>query len=187
MANKTAADAAASLGGTIVSEDGTDVDVVTGEIVKSLPARLIEDTRNVDSYEAALAAIQAAGGTVDKASEFEVLDKKDKATLVGVPFVAIQWRFNTGDMGEFVSVEIITKDKRKLILNDGSTGIYAQLKHLTEDRMRKNPALPLAVALCGVEANQGLRVSEFDYTDDKGNTSKAQTYYIQGLFTPRKD
>jgi hypothetical protein len=84
---------------------------------------------------------------------------KDKASLVGVPMFFIQWRFNSGDLGEFVSIEAITKaDGRKVVINDGSTGIRDQLMELTTTRILKGMSRTSSLTLA-LEANSGLRVS----------------------------
>lgn len=92
----------------------------------------------------------------------------DKTQLVGVPFVLVHWNFYDGDMGEFVSMWVVDKDDRRFIVNDGSTGIYAQLRALTnktgQDSMVRCP--------------HGLRVSNYTYTDPQGKERPAQTFYI---------
>lgn len=112
---------------------------------------------------------------------FRVLD--DKSKLIGVPFIILESRFSKGDKGEFCSLVIVTKGTKltvggvetaKLIINDGSTGIRLQMHEVIETRKEKgiDPDLPLWVG-------GGLRVSRYDYTDEKtGEVSKAETYYL---------
>lgn len=84
---------------------------------------------------------------------FRVLSKEQKSLLVGKPFLILDWSFNTGDMGQFVSARIMTVgDNGKFVLNDGSSGIYADLRELT-NRTRKNT---------GYRVKGGLRVSQYD-------------------------
>ena len=123
-------------------------------------------------------AIAAAGPIMDIAetelsSGFSVC--QDKSLLVGVPLIILDWSFSEGDQGEFVSVLVITKDNRKLIINDGSTGIYAQLKRLPK----------LDGNVLGV--HKGLRRSDYDRRDENGNLilsdktgrpERATTYYL---------
>lgn len=97
---------------------------------------------------------------------FTLYSTADKSKLVGVPFVICDYHFTNGDNGEFVSVRLITNKDEKIIINDGSTGIRDQLK---------------ALYTAGVNAMYvptGLRVSEYEYEDEKGNKSKAKTFYL---------
>lgn len=98
-----------------------------------------------------------------------VLDTGNKMTLVGLPFVIVKWNFYTGDIGEFVSAWVITKTDDRFIVNDGSTGIYAQLKALTDETGQDS----------GLVCRHGLRVSEYDYTKPDGTVGgRAKTFYI---------
>src|SRR5215469_10341469 len=56
---------------------------------------------------------------------YSVLNNKDR--LIDVPFIILDYRFNLGDQGTFVSMNVMTKGNEKLIVNDGSTGIRDQL------------------------------------------------------------
>lgn len=67
---------------------------------------------------------------------------EDKNTLVKVPFMAIRWRFNEGDMGRFVSVECMDERGNLFVINDGSTGILAQFEELTEHRAKNGHKAP---------------------------------------------
>lgn len=98
---------------------------------------------------------------------FAVLSTKDKARLVGVPLLILNWNFNDGENGEFVSAQVMTNTER-LIVNDGSTGIYKQLKALADTGEVR-----------AIFAKHGLRKSEYEYTDPKTQEKKpAVTYYI---------
>jgi len=101
-----------------------------------------------------------------------VIATKDKGTLVGVPFFLMTWQFREGDKGEFVSAVIALADGTKKVLNDGSTGIMAQLKGLTADREAAKHPTPQALRM----VSKGLRRS--DYTIEDGST--ATTYYLAG-------
>lgn len=138
-----------------------EISTITG------PAITDADVANLSSMADALAAL---GGdvvsTFSESGEWDVLE--DKAHLVGVPFVGLRWRFNAGDAGEFVSLEVITEDGRRLIINDGSTGIYRQLKRLTDETGRTT----------GIACKKGLRRSDYTYTDEKGESRPATTFYL---------
>lgn len=105
----------------------------------------------------------------------------DKSRLIASPFVITGYAFHAGDKGEFVSLTCVTRDPvrigetthSKVVINDGSTGIMAQLKRIEAERIENGQEIrPL---YCG----GGLRVSVYDYTDENtGETSSASTYYL---------
>lgn len=93
---------------------------------------------------------------------------KNKDSLIETPLIFISWDFNVGDQGEYVSVKVMTKEGRKFILNDGSTGIYAQLVAYTAKKK-----------VCGgLLVGKGLRRSDYTFTNEKGEETPATTYYI---------
>lgn len=93
----------------------------------------------------------------------------DKAMAVGREFLVIDWKFITDkDTGrEYASMRIINPQNEKAIINDGSTGIYRQLKDLSDRGIRG-----------GIHCSNGLRVSEYVYENDNGEKSNAKTYYL---------
>ena len=117
----------------------------------------------------------------DYGTGFTVLDDKDR--LIGVPFVAVQWRFNyskeyadgNGEPLEFVTVTLMTKHSEKFLINDGGSGIYRQLKRVTALRMDDGHPTPQAGMFCA----DGLTVSRYPYTDPvTGKKSTAETFYL---------
>lgn len=137
----------------------------------------LHELDNVRSVSDALAffakvGVDVADYEMDGIRHIEIV--KDKDALVGVPFLLLQWRFNEGQFGTFVSAEIVTQDDTVLVLNDGSTGIAQQLKELTEYRERNNHPTPYA----GRMVKGGLSRSDYTYTDDKGKEVPATTYYL---------
>jgi hypothetical protein len=117
-----------------------------------------------------LKSLEAAGEVMSSAelgNGWGVLGSKEKGRLVGVPLLVIGYKFNDGDNGEFVSAQVITNTER-LIVNDGSTGIFQQLKDLIEDG-----------ELRAVYCKHGLRRSDYTYTDPKTKEEKeATTFYL---------
>lgn len=96
-----------------------------------------------------------------------VLNNKDKQRLVGVPMLILDWSFNDGDNGQFVSLKVLTNTER-LIVNDGSTGIAAQLGELSEQGVTK-----------AIYCKHGLKASNYEYQDPKtGEKKPATTFYI---------
>jgi hypothetical protein len=146
---------------------------------------------NLATYADAAQMLTDAGIEAEFASDYgSGFSVVDKATLVGVPFLVIEWRFNTGSYGGsedadgvFVSVTAVTKANDKVIFNDGSTGICAQLQMVTEGRVAKGIATDKAHA--GLVCEKGLSVSQY-YRNKEGTISKvpakgfepAATYYI---------
>jgi len=95
-----------------------------------------------------------------------LLDKSTKNRLVGLPFIAVKWEFHKGmgTDGEFVSVWILTEQNARYILNDGGTGVYAQLKAYTAETGRNSM----------LRCDRGLSRSDYDHPE----FGPAITYYI---------
>ncbi len=129
-----------------------------------------EQLKGIASFDDALALVQdELGATIVTADDelgdgFAVLDKAGKASLLDVLFLIVEWTFSEGDQGEFVSMRIVARDGRKLIVNDGGTGIYAQLRELT-DRTDKQ---------VGLVVKRGLRKSDYIHPEHGAST----TYYL---------
>lgn len=132
-----------------------------------------------DAFADALALIEDRfGGEVVDATDlgdgFTVLDKAAKKSLIGVPFVILSVTFHEGDYidettgakGEFASLRLVTKDGRKIVLNDGGTGIPDQIRTL--HKMKPDLATkPILV-------HKGLRVSEYEHPKH----GKSETFYL---------
>lgn len=129
-----------------------------------------DQLRSITNPQDALKLAASIDGPVSDLSSvlgtgFRVLD--DKSKLLGVPFLILDWRFNEGDAGEFVSIMLMT-ETHKFIINDGSSGIFAQLRNI--------PVRSYMV-------NGGLRVSRYkvEITDPKTGEVRqkdAETYYL---------
>lgn len=102
---------------------------------------------------------------------------RDKGELEGTPFLITRWDHRTdnttGQM--YVSVQCITPENRKLVFNDGSTGVYAQLSNLEKQIGKRG----------GVMCRNGLRSSTFTVDKDGRPTKdpaqvsgKATTFYL---------
>lgn len=140
-----------------------------------------EELRAIESTADVLQLFQDKGAVVTDLSEvlgsgFEVVPTKHKGKLVDVGFLILEWNFTQGDKGEFVSLTVVTEDNRKLILNDGSTGIRDQIKELEQNGV-----------FAPVLVRKGLRESVYyydsaepgtKYKDDAEGREKATTYYL---------
>lgn len=135
------------------------------------------DLLNIQTEADALALLQEVGYTVEEADKaigngFAILPTDHKGRLEGLPLLFLSWRFSCGDMGEFVSALVLAPTQNgveKWILNDGSTGIYNQLKAYSENTGRYG----------GLRVKRGLRRSDYTYTDPQtGNEKPATTFYL---------
>lgn len=132
------------------------------------------ELRGITSFDDALRLADEKFGGVESASKimgtgFSVLDTSLKQTLIGVTFIILSMDFNEGDQGPFVSLLVVDRDGRRYVVNDGSTGIYAQCEEYairTGDQWK-----PLRV-------DGGLRKSEYDKVLDNGEVTHAVTYYL---------
>lgn len=93
---------------------------------------------------------------------------EDKSKLVNRPIMLVHWNFYDGDYGEFVSAWVMTPEGERFIVNDGSTGMYAQLRTLTDTKNIRSMLL----------VKRGLRASDYTYTDPRGQSHPARTYYL---------
>ena len=131
----------------------------------------------IETFEEAMNAIAAAGLDVHVINTTELVEDKD--TLIGKPFLITAWRENQeGDFGAFVSVMAITQDNRRIVFNDGSSGIRLQLQELALKGIASR-------VLC----KDGLRSSDFRFDEKSGDIVKrsdpryadskpAKTYYL---------
>lgn len=139
------------------------------EITTVEPIFSAKEYRQITSFDDAIALLSDAGVVPANAADelgdgFEMLD--DKNSLIGVPLIFLNWTFHPGDYGEpFVSAHVVTQDNRRYIVNDGGTGICAQLREWTE-RTGRN---------AGMYAAKGLRKSEYDNEFGHGVTFYVNT------------
>lgn len=146
----------------------------TGEITESKRPFSDAELRNLTTLDGVRALL---GDQIAQASDFgngfAILDANGKARLVDVPLLFLHWTFNKGDMGEFVSALVVQTDKManvvgKFVLNDGSTGIYRQLRDITTDTGMDR----------GLFVANGLRRSDYTFVDEDGTEKPATTFYI---------
>lgn len=126
----------------------------------------------VESFEDALQKFADSDGVIT-IDDYEKLD--DKEALIGKPFVIMRWWFTPselGERGEFAVLKIITKEplydphgtaRTKFTVVDGSTGIYSQLREIT-DRTNSSG---------GLVCRNGLRASRYEYQG-----MPATTFYL---------
>lgn len=142
----------------------------------------------------ALAGVDPFNDELDGVYNTELIT--DKETLRDLPFLITRWRFNESDKykddegndGIFVSVEIAyqrTPDGPVMtgVFNDGSTGVMAQLRKITDNRLAKGVEWEAAHSGRGVR--HGLRPSVYQRDTGRTNpktgepiTEQATTYYL---------
>jgi hypothetical protein len=158
--------------GTVETENGvvevTPEMLVSGENSDGLSEENLREIENFDDIKtlsgvAEITSISAVLGT-----GFSVLE--DKARLLNLGFIIVKFGTHESEKngGEFSTLHVVTDTKEKWIVNDGSTGIHAQMTELKEK----------LGSVCPLFVPRGLRVSEYDYENDKGETSRARTYYL---------
>ena len=117
----------------------------------STPLFTEEDLTDLTTFADVRALFDSVGlsGNIETMADYGTgfVVEKDKSRLVNVPFVIIEWFFwaseqkneATGETyeTEFASAYIMTERHQKIIINDGSSGIYKDLKDVTEKRLKK--------------------------------------------------
>lgn len=163
MAKTTALDKVAK--GTLVTLESLRED---RKAIRSLP------------FEEILATLQAQGDLIDGEEEFgdgaTLYRKDDKRKLVGVPMILFDYGFSegVGATGEKVTIRLKLPDGTVAVLNDGSAGIYRQIKELVEKNTQGRALL----------LKHGLRASDYTTTIN-GKETEATTYYLADLPIPR--
>lgn len=132
--------------------------------------------KNVGTIEDAIALLNNLGVQGDNIENYGTGFKVvEKDSLIKTPLVILEWSFHKGDHGPFVSAAAVTADGRKVVINDGSTGILKQLTDITAERLASGRPF----AQQGLNVPSGLRASDFKYVDEKTNEEKdARTYYL---------
>lgn len=160
----------------VVDGDWDDViEAANEERNERLPAVPSYDVSEFLTYDDAL---RAFGESIVLANDVELV--KDKGELIGTPFLIVNYNFNMDSITqrEYVSVGVITLDNKRIVFNDGSTGVYRTLKGMAERGIKG-----------GIVCRNGLRVSEYFLDEDKniipkGNPDNvkvdtvAKTFYL---------
>jgi hypothetical protein len=128
---------------------------------------------DAESWEDVQRILAEAPETVQIVDDYVKVDTKE--LLVNVPFWINKWWFSEGDQGEYATLQIMasreimtpTGPTRKLVLTDGSTGIFQQLRRIT---MASGQQTRLIV-------RNGLRVSRYTVETDEGEKN-AETFYL---------
>ena len=166
------------------------------ELAKAQRVMVQDALLGMKSIEDLNAILDAAadGGYLETASEaLGILSVEHKSKLVDRRTVFLGWQFNPTDKypgsTEFVSVVYVTLNDDgteivdKGVFNDGSTGVYDQLRKLTDRRMSSEDERVRRLAFGPLPVPKGLRVSTYDATDKTTGevvAKDAQTFYVKG-------
>jgi hypothetical protein len=127
----------------------------------------------VTSWEEAERAFQQSPDSFTILDDFVKLDLKEQ--LVNIPFVISSCWFSLGDQGDYVTMKCVvsrpimtpTGPTQKVVVTDGSTGIYQQIRKLvTSTGQTKN-----------IMVRNGLRVSRYTVDTEEGEKN-AETFYL---------
>lgn len=111
-----------------------------------------EDSFVPDTYEDLNEYFESMGGLITfKGSDYDLI--KDKRELVDKPFAIVNIRFYEGKFGEACAVMALTEDNRKIVFNDGSSGIFTQCLRMVKVTSRRG----------GFLCPNGLRASDYTY------------------------
>lgn len=152
--------------------------VVEGTVVSSDTEPREFDYAEIKSFDDALLALSESGVEAEIISDygdgFLLLPTTDKGSLLKVPFVIMEGTFRVDKETdrEYLSLRIVTQDGRKLIVNDGSVGMYEQSKAIISRRP--------SGSLKGLVVKDGLTGGEYTTIVD-GEKVKAATYYFAGV------
>jgi hypothetical protein len=101
----------------------------------------------------------------------------NKAELLGIPFLLTGLWFETNKSGiEYAWLEGRYQNGDTFLINDSSTGIRAQMEQYL--LIRGKTLEPGEIMDLKILVPKGLRVSEYDVTDERGRDKKAKTYYL---------
>lgn len=149
----------------------------SNEVTATIPLISEESFRSIGSFADAVALANETYGGVVTAAELlsDGFASIDKEELINKPFLVLAYRINkskdhfdeNGEAAEFVIVRIVFESGEKYFFTDGSTGVLTQFQKLQSHGIYG-----------GVMAPKGLRVSEYEYTNDSGKKSIAKTFYV---------
>lgn len=138
-------------------------------------AELAPTALEIDLEEAGTSYADLAGGAIDLGEELGEYELVDKSDLIATPFVIVGVNLNETDLTNdevYANVRCITKDGAKVCFNDGSTGVYTQLKRVLNNQPEPKPIL----------VKGGLRVSVFHWDPKTQSitegTPNAKVYYL---------
>lgn len=154
-----------------------EIETKRNEIRRSMggtdSALVTAGTREIESFDEVAELLQSAPGEVLVIDDYQKLD--DKSQLINVPFFINRWWFAEGDMGEFAVLRCVTSrpvrtpagETDKVVVSDGSTGIFRQLREVTKKTERT----------AALMVRNGLRVSQYTAETESG-PKMAETYYL---------
>lgn len=146
-----------------------------------------DELSEIKSFEDAANLLKDVGAVIVDVTEYGTGFKVvEKDSLVGVPFVILSATFREGDYGDdgYVSIEAVTKNNDKVVINDGSSGIRDQMRRIVAQRHKAGVNMPDAGIVCpdGLTRSDYWRNAETGETSTKRPDGKgwepATTFYI---------
>lgn len=144
------------------------------ELQRATGAELdIVEPGGIETWEEVAGLLQSSPGSVSVIDDFQKLD--DKSLLINVPFYINRFWFTEGEMGDFAVAHCVTSTPvntstgmtSKIILTDGSTGIFKQLREYAKKTGKSGQVI----------IRHGLRVSQYTADTDQGPKA-AETFYL---------
>ncbi|MGH3570859.1 MAG: hypothetical protein ACRDUW_03370 [Pseudonocardiaceae bacterium] len=139
------------------------------------------DLRDIQTYADAVDILCENGALTDAQlldlTGFGLLPGDQKATLVGVPFLIIEFTIKPGIHGnDYAEILLVTTTDYRWRMRDSSLGINKQLKEILVNRIAAGHPTPNL----GIEVRKGLRYQEFEYLDtESGKVTYPRTYFLQ--------
>lgn len=139
-----------------------------------------EDLREIDTFGDAVDILRDKGvisdGELFDLTGFGLLPGDQKHTLVGVPFLILEFQIKPGiHSDDYAEILLVTTTDQRWRLRDSSLGIKNQLKEILAERIAAGYPHPNM----NIHVRKGLYYREFDYHDTKtGKVSKPRTYYL---------
>jgi len=139
-----------------------------------------DDIAVPETFDEAVALLNAQGVLIETAEQVnpDAFPEVAKEKLVNVPIMLLTWNISDPDRLEFenqyIVVRGITKAGKRFRFSDGSTGIFKQLKQITQKRIAQGNPTPNA----GLVIENGLVKSDYTFMGENGKPQAATTFYL---------
>lgn len=131
--------------------------------LRERPSEAVES----QSFDEMMEQLTAENALLIAREEFNLVNREAKEKLIGVPILIFSWVKRDGDFGEYYSVKARTVTNELVIINDGSTGIAAQMQWLDDHDEKR-----------AIFCKDGLRASDYTVVLPNGKELESRTYYL---------
>lgn len=115
----------------------------------------------------------------NETEQLDGLDIIDKTKLVGVPFRITGFYFYTNDSGvKYVVIDAENTDGSTFTFNDSSSGIRQQIVTYLAAKGDDSAVSSGEYVDASIVVPRGVRISEFETTDERGKPKMARTCYL---------